>query len=85
MHREEAGTPNVMASIRCGLAFHLRARVGTETIELAEGLFARRAVLRLKRDSRVHIIGEHFSNIQSASQRLSITSFNVFVPGTSFH
>ncbi|CAK9016890.1 Cysteine desulfurase SufS [Durusdinium trenchii] len=80
-HREEAGTPDILGSIRCGLAFHVRNLVGAELIERIEGQYARRAVefLHAIPDKRVWVIGENRTNINSETMRLSITSFNIRV------
>ena len=36
VHREEAGTPAILESIRAGLVFQLKAAVGTQTIRARE-------------------------------------------------
>jgi hypothetical protein len=74
--REEAGTPGVMESIRCGLVFHVRNLIGPQKIEQIEGIYASNAVKRLQ-DSGVWVMGDAYSNIKS-KERLSITSFNIF-------
>src|SRR3954451_17494759 len=43
-HREEAGTPAIIESIRAGLVFALKDAVGVETIQSHEEDFLRRAV-----------------------------------------
>jgi selenocysteine lyase/cysteine desulfurase len=75
-HREEAGTPGIIESIRCGLAFHARQLVGPDRIEKLEGQFAKRAVDRWMKHGNIWVLGEEFSNI-STEHRLSITSFNI--------
>lgn len=82
--REEAGTPGVIESIRCGLAFHARNLVGPKTIEELEGKFAVEAVRRLQ-ENKIWVMGDvHTEGIMSP-ERLSITSFNVWcsVKGTN--
>ena len=43
-HREEGGTPAIVESIRAGLAFQLKERVGSETIRQREEAFIGRAM-----------------------------------------
>lgn len=74
--REEAGTPAVVESIRCGLVFHVRDLVGAKRIEELESRFAVEAVKRMKAKG-IWVMGDVFSNITSPD-RLSITSFNIF-------
>ena len=45
-HREEAGTPAIVESIRAGLVFQLKQAVGVEVIRAHEEDFWRRAVAR---------------------------------------
>ena len=79
--REEAGTPGIVESIRCGMAFYIRGLVGPHTIEELEGRYAKTAVERMHA-KQVWVMGDTFSGIHS-SDRLSITSFNVWakIPG----
>ena len=44
VHREEAGTPAIVESIRAGLVFQLKDAVGTETIRVHEADYVRRAI-----------------------------------------
>ena len=75
--REEAGTPGVMESIRCGLAFHVRDNlVGIDLIEELESSYAQRAVERMQA-KKIWVMGDTFSGITSP-ERLSITSFNIW-------
>ena len=74
--REEAGTPGVVESIRCGLAFYVRNLVGAKRIEELEGNYAKEAVERMHR-KQIWVMGDVFSNITS-TERLSITSFNIW-------
>ena len=50
-HREEGGTPAIVESIRAGLAFQLKERVGSEAIREREEAFIGRAMTRLGRRS----------------------------------
>ena len=74
--REEAGTPGIVESIRCGMAFYVRDLVGPKRIEELEGKYARTAVERMQA-KKVWVMGDTFSGITSID-RLSITSFNVW-------
>ena len=40
--REEGGTPQIIGSIRAGLAVHLKEAVGTDTIEEIELAYSRK-------------------------------------------
>ncbi len=70
-HREEAGTPAIVESIRAGLVFQLKAAVGVEVIKAHEEDFWRRAVERWRVNPNLEILG----NLEAA--RLSIVSFVV--------
>ena len=57
VHREEAGTPGIVESIRAGLVFALREDVGAEAIaELEDGL-VRRALATWTADPRLRVLG----------------------------
>ena len=43
-HREEAETPAILESTRCGLAFQLKDQVGVETIRTMEEALVDRAI-----------------------------------------
>jgi selenocysteine lyase/cysteine desulfurase/CRP-like cAMP-binding protein len=67
--REEGGTPEILGSIRCGLAFHVKEQVGAETIVALEDDYVRRAIAAWRNNPAISIVG----NPDAA--RLSITSF----------
>jgi selenocysteine lyase/cysteine desulfurase len=69
--REEAGTPNIIGAIRAGLAFHLKAAIGTDLIAAREEIFWRRALASWEQDPRIGILGD------TDASRLSIVSFVV--------
>ena len=69
--REEGGTPAIIGDVRAGTAFLVREMVGAERIREHEVLLARRAVERLAKHPRIHILGPH------DLERLAILSFNV--------
>jgi selenocysteine lyase/cysteine desulfurase len=68
-HREEAGTPAIVESIRAGLVFQLKEAVGAEVIEAQESDFVRRAIARWEQDPNINVLGSH------EADRLSIVSF----------
>src|SRR5690606_24020667 len=69
IHREEAGTPAIIESIRAGLVFQLKAAVGYENIRAREESFVRRAVDRWRHNPHIRILGN------PDAWRLSIVSF----------
>jgi selenocysteine lyase/cysteine desulfurase len=69
--REEAGTPDILGSIRAGLVFQLKQAVGTEVIRALEDSFLRRAIARWSANPNIRILGNH------DAWRLSIVSFIV--------
>ena len=74
-HREEAGTPAIIESIRAGLVFQLKEAVGVDTIHALEPTSS---VERSRRGSRYPSIGV-LGN--PTADRLSIVSFVVKRPG----
>jgi selenocysteine lyase/cysteine desulfurase len=75
VHREEAGTPAIVESIRAGLVFDLKRNVGTDVIRAHESDFLRRAVQGWSQHPSIDILG----NVDA--ERLSIVSFTVRRPG----
>jgi selenocysteine lyase/cysteine desulfurase len=74
-HREEAGTPAIIESIRAGLVFGLKEAVGTATIRAVEDDFLTRAMAVWQRHPNIQILGN------PEAERLSIISFTVKRPG----
>lgn len=70
-HREEAGTPAIIESIRAGLVFQLKSSVGTQAIREREESFITRAIERWSAVPGLEILGNR------SAQRLSIVSFTV--------
>lgn len=68
-HREEAGTPAIVESIRAGLVFQLKQAVGTEAISRRELDFVRRAITSWEQNPNIVVLGSHDAD------RLSIVSF----------
>jgi len=70
-HREEGGTPNIVGSIRAGLAFQLKQQVGTDRIRSLEEDFIERAIASWSANPNIEILGN------PNAERLSIVSFVV--------
>lgn len=73
-HREEAGTPAIIESIRAGLVFDLKRAVGVETIHALERDFLRRALGAWGEHPGIQILGN------PQADRLSIVSFVIKRP-----
>ena len=71
VEREEAGTPNILGSVRAGLTFQLKEAVGVEMIQAREHNYIRRAIAAWKAHPNIRILGDH------DRWRLSIVSFMV--------
>src|SRR5690606_11003954 len=70
-HREEAGTPAIIESIRAGLVFELKEAVGVDVIQAHERDLLRRAMEAWSAHPSIEILGN------PAAERLSIVSFVV--------
>ena len=77
-HREEAGTPAIVESIRAGLVFHLKQSVGVDVIRAHEEDFLQRAIASWSEHPNIEILG----NLQA--HRLSIVSFVIRRPGGKY-
>jgi len=75
VHREEAGTPAIVESIRAGLVFDLKRNVGLDVIRAHEHDYLRRAITAWQAHPDIDILG----NLDA--ERLSIVSFTVRRPG----
>jgi selenocysteine lyase/cysteine desulfurase len=75
VHREEAGTPAIVESIRAGLVFDLKRNVGTDVIRAHEHDFVRRAITAWAEHPTIDVLGNR------EAERLSIVSFTVRRPG----
>ncbi len=71
VQREESGTPDIIGSIRAGLAFTLKADIGVGEIERREKFLVRSAIDRLSTHAGLLILGS------VEAKRLSIISFRV--------
>ncbi|MET0812838.1 MAG: aminotransferase class V-fold PLP-dependent enzyme, partial [Microbacterium sp.] len=74
-HREEAGTPGIIESIRAGLVFALKDAVGVATIRELEHGFLSRARATWASHPSIQILGN------ATADRLSIVSFVITRPG----
>ena len=70
-HREEGGTPDIVGSIRAGLAFQLKEAVGPDRIMAIEDAMAHRAIEAWCDHPAIEVLGNHDVD------RLSIVSFVV--------
>ncbi|EKX39424.1 hypothetical protein GUITHDRAFT_158402 [Guillardia theta CCMP2712] len=77
--REEGGTPDVVGSIRCGLAMRLKEFVGAERIMEEEEKLWRRALQALEQQPELEVLGK----VKAA--RLPVVSFNVRHGGKLLH
>lgn len=73
-HREEGGTPAIIESIRAGLVFLLKERVGVEEIRRRERSFIERAIESWATNPCIRILGS------LSADRLSIVSFVIRAP-----
>ncbi len=67
--RESGGTHPIMGIIRSGLTFQLKQSIGLNTIQKREHDFSKRAIDSLKKNEKIHLLG----NLQV--DRLAIISF----------
>ncbi len=77
-HREEAGTPAIIESIRAGLVFALKDAVGVEAIGQLERGFLDRALGTWGAHPAIQVLGN------PKADRLSIVSFVVKRPGERY-
>jgi len=78
-HREEAGTPAIVESIRAGLVFQLKSAVGIDAIREREESHVRRAMASWKGNPRIDILGS------TELPRLSIVSLGLRHPRGMLH
>ncbi|MDO7881493.1 aminotransferase class V-fold PLP-dependent enzyme [Salinibacterium soli] len=74
-HREEAGTPAIIESIRAGLVFALKDEVGVDTIHSLESRFLAQARAEWDAHPSIQVLGS------ATADRLSIMSFVIKRPG----
>jgi len=78
-HREEAGTPAIIGSIRAGLAFKLKGEVGVPQIRQLEHDFISRAIESWGANENIAILGN------PEADRLSIVSFLIKSEDKTLH
>ncbi len=77
--REEAGTPAIVESIRCGLVFQLKSAVGAAVIHRREEAHIRRAIASWSSNPNIDILGS------TTLPRLSIVSIGIRHGSGSLH
>ena len=70
--REKAGTPGVLQTLKAGLVFEIKDRVGTAVIEKREHELTRRALKTWGDDDNIEILGN-----PDPARRVGIISFNI--------
>ena len=70
--REKAGTPGVLQTLKAGLVFEIKDRVGVDVIERRELEFTSRAMQSWGENDNIEILGN-----PDASLRVGIMSFNI--------
>lgn len=70
--REKAGTPGVLQTLKAGLVFQIKDRVGVDVIEHREHELTSRALASWGADDNIEILGN-----PDAAQRVGIMSFNI--------
>jgi selenocysteine lyase/cysteine desulfurase/CRP-like cAMP-binding protein len=78
-HREEAGTPAIVESIRAGLVFQLKSAVGIDAIREREESHVRRAMTSWKSNPNIGVLGS------TELPRLSIVSLGLRHPRGMLH
>jgi len=77
--REEAGTPAIVESVRAGLVFQLKDRVGADVIEAREAEWLQRAFARWQGNTNLEILGG------TELPRVSIVSMHILKDGKPLH
>jgi len=70
--REKAGTPGVLQTLKAGLVFQIKDRVGVDVIEHREHELTTRALASWGANDNIEILGN-----PDAAQRVGIMSFNI--------
>ena len=78
-HREEAGTPAIVESIRAGLVFQLKRAVGVPEIRTREDAHVRRALSSWSQNPNIDILGS------TELERLAIVSLGLRHPRGMLH
>eukprot|EP00049_Salpingoeca_infusionum_P010822 m.186635 g.186635 ORF g.186635 m.186635 type:complete len:1101 (+) comp14759_c0_seq2:41-3343(+) len=77
--REEAGTPDIVGSLRAGLALKVKHAAGAENISRHEIAVARTVLSALATHPNIHVLGN------SSLSRLAIISFNIYHPAAQLY
>ncbi|PSJ63064.1 aminotransferase [Mesorhizobium soli] len=77
--REEAGTPNIVADIRTGIALELKSSVGAEEIERREGAVVAKVMQALLTEPGIEVLGS------PTAARVGIFAFNIHAGGKTLH
>ncbi|WP_334078918.1 aminotransferase class V-fold PLP-dependent enzyme [Microbulbifer sp. M83] len=77
--REEAGTPAIVESVRAGMVFALKDRVGAAEIEAREAQWLDRAFSRWGQNPNIEILGG------TGAPRVSIVSMHILRDGKPLH
>jgi selenocysteine lyase/cysteine desulfurase len=77
--REEAGTPNILADIRAGIALELKSSVGAQEIERREGAIVATVMQALLAEPGIEVLGS------PTAARVGIFAFNMHAAGKSLH
>jgi len=78
--REDSGTPGIMQSIRAGLVFQVKDKVGLKTIERLEHDHCSTVLNAWKKHPEIALIGADRKAYFDLSRRVSIISFNILSP-----
>jgi len=78
--REDSGTPGIMQSIRAGLVFQIKDKVGPKTIARLEHNHCSIALHTWKNHPKIALMGSDRHAYFDLSRRVSIISFNVLSP-----
>lgn len=77
--REEAGTPNIVADIRAGIALELKSSVGAEEIERREGAIVAKVMQAFLAEPGIEVLGS------TTAARVGIFAFNIRACGKTLH
>jgi len=76
-HREDAGTPGILQSIRSGLVFHIKELVGCEMIKQLEYEHISAALSTWSKHPMISLVGSDRDAYGNMTRRVSIFSFNI--------
>ncbi|KAL6008261.1 hypothetical protein ACLOJK_033767 [Asimina triloba] len=76
--REDAGTPGIVQKIRAAMAFRVKQEVGLDVIRAQERLLMGRAMERLRKNPKVHVLGGSTCGAEEEEDRQPIISFLLY-------